>query len=151
MVSHILQVLLWFFPQSPSTMFQTLVTAFKVHQPRSLDSISVSHPRLNFDKFKFLNQSILTASKVYQPRKGCLRISQHSIVLQLMSTSWMPMLLCGFNPDLRQYAFRMTCPFRLTVIYEISPSLNLASRDIATKNVCNMLNFLSVVSSKAVT
>ena len=36
----------------------------------------------------------------------------------------------GFNPYLCQYVSRVSCPCGLTVVYEISPSLNLASRDI---------------------
>ena len=37
----------------------------------------------------------------------------------------------GFDPELRQYASRVPSPCGLTVVYKISPSLNLASRDIA--------------------
>ena len=37
----------------------------------------------------------------------------------------------GFDPELRQYASRVPSPCGLTVVYKISPPLNLASRDIA--------------------
>ena len=37
----------------------------------------------------------------------------------------------GFDPELRQYASRVPSPCGLTVVYKISPPLNLAGRDIA--------------------
>ena len=36
-----------------------------------------------------------------------------------------------FDPELRQYAFRVPSPCGLTAVYKIPPPLNLASRDIA--------------------
>ena len=50
------------------------------------------------------------------------------IVIALpMSASWTPMMARVQS----QYAFRMPCPCELTVVYEMSPPLNLAGRDIA--------------------
>ena len=37
----------------------------------------------------------------------------------------------GFDPELSQYASRVPSPYELTVVYNIFPPLNLASRDIA--------------------
>ena len=37
----------------------------------------------------------------------------------------------GFDPELRQYASRVPSPCGLTMVYRISPPLNLASRDIS--------------------
>ena len=42
----------------------------------------------------------------------------------------------GFDPKLRQYASRLPSSCGFTVVYTISPPLNLASRDI----VCTMRN-----------
>ena len=59
-----------------------------------------------------------------------IRCSIDIVVVLPMSTSQMSMLLRGFNPDLWQYVSRVPCPYRLTVVYEISHPLNLANLDI---------------------
>ena len=65
--------------------------------------------------------------------KGRPWLNQHS---SCTTNKCLHMLLYGFNPDFRQYASRVPCPCRLTVVYEISPPLNLACQDI----VCTLWN-----------
>ena len=45
------------------------------------------------------------------------------VVVLPISTSWMPMLACGFNPELHQYLSRVPCPCGLTVVYKNFPTI----------------------------
>ena len=68
----------------------------------------------------------LSSSHMHRVIRGSVDIA----LVLLMSTSWTSML-SGIDPGLQQYTSGMPCRCVLTAVYEISPPLNLARRDIA--------------------